>query len=733
MGEYGTLYIQAKDAFGNNQIVGGDAFKVIFTLNTDPAVQVRGTIDDHSDGTYTVRYTIPVAGEYDVAVTLASSDTVEESILTCVAAYSPFVYARYYDGVNHYVEPSFCTLDHPTLTVVHNDLSPAMSTYNDLPGETLAFAEVGLMNEFTIEARDVFGNLRMGDNTTHFYGYGNGESDYFLVEFTQPETNDYYRRSSAIDHVVIRSLPFGTTGFFRLSFGGRTTPDIPESVSESTLEAILERLHDYQLDVVVSKEIEHGAIMTITWKVEFLTMLNVWQSMPPSGPATGAQLTLVPPTGYVASDALYDRMVIERPAHRGIYPVSFTLWQTGTYTVRITNNGMDIQGSPATIFVKNAPVDPTSSIAYGKGLVGGIAGEQLTVTIQAKDTRQPAIQYITTMASVVPYVGEIQQVTLPSSGAFTLSFRGRTTSSLTIGTSTYATLTSALSALNTMGTFSVLTTSGGAITAGTLGASASFWVSFTGPSTPPLVGPLPAISGSAGVVVSKVRVGDAPYRKEVQVVKCYSASTVTATLTLGDRTMSFQTDATLASMQSRMSSELNVGSITLTNPDSAATNFCGSGYSVFVQFNDVRGPAAVMTTTSSAVTVSTLATDGALSGIFPLWGTFTIGAHGENTTTLPFDATPQAVKDALMALYSIGEVHVTKDTYGRPFRADGTSAVYTTAAANHIYSVWTINFDGACKDNVDGVASNKCPTSLVDEPLLYVNTENILHLSLIHI
>jgi hypothetical protein len=121
-GEYGTLYIQAKDAFGNNQIVGGDAFRVIFTLLTDSAVQYQGTVDDQGDGTYTVRYTIPTAGSYDVAVTLSSVEVVE-SILSCVAASAPYVYSRFYDGLDAWETPSFCDIAHPTLLVVHNGLS----------------------------------------------------------------------------------------------------------------------------------------------------------------------------------------------------------------------------------------------------------------------------------------------------------------------------------------------------------------------------------------------------------------------------------------------------------------------------------------------------------------------------------------------------------------------------------------------------------------------------------
>ena len=58
----------------------------------------------------------------------------------------------------------------------------------------------------------------------------------------------------------------------------------------------------------------------------------------------------------------------------------------------ITNNGAHIAGSPTSIFVSNAPVDPTASFAYGPGLMTGIAGQQAELFIQAKDTRQTEIQ-----------------------------------------------------------------------------------------------------------------------------------------------------------------------------------------------------------------------------------------------------------------------------------------------------------------------------------------------------
>ena len=139
-------------------------------------VRFYGTVDDHHDGTYTARYTIPTAGRYTVAVTLQTSTaTSGEALATCVTAYAPFVFSRYYNGLTPYLPPTFCSsTTHPTLLVVHSELDPPSSTYNEGTSLALTHATVGTPNTFTITARDQFGNVRRGDNTTHFYGYGDG-------------------------------------------------------------------------------------------------------------------------------------------------------------------------------------------------------------------------------------------------------------------------------------------------------------------------------------------------------------------------------------------------------------------------------------------------------------------------------------------------------------------------------------------------------------------------------
>jgi len=284
--------------------------------------------------------------------------------------------------------------------------------------------------------------------------------------------------------------------YFRLSLGGRVTPNIPAYVSATGLEAILQDMFNGQLDVVVTKSsvAVAGGARTYTWDVQFLTMLNVWQSMPDTGPATGRQLSLVAPASSAEPLTLYQGMSITRaPAARGVYPMSFTLWRTGAYLVHIQrytplcphhtlcdtwtrtrltpllcfvldSNGVDIAGSPLTIQVANAPLDASASYAVsGAGLLGGVAGVQEAIVVQAQDTHarevphttkqqllpRPSpiilprltlvpcvrclgqVQYVSTSAVVQPYVAETQYISISADPnqngwTFSLTFRGYT-------------------------------------------------------------------------------------------------------------------------------------------------------------------------------------------------------------------------------------------------------------------------------------------------------------------
>ena len=123
VGEYAYFYIQAKDAFGNNQVgytdkagkgclmwqidklrnnyrtidnlrfatslptllfilqvKGGDKFEARLVLKSDPSEQVVGNVDDHGDGTYTVRYTLRTASLYTISITLVDTQGVVEQL-----------------------------------------------------------------------------------------------------------------------------------------------------------------------------------------------------------------------------------------------------------------------------------------------------------------------------------------------------------------------------------------------------------------------------------------------------------------------------------------------------------------------------------------------------------------------------------------------------------------------------------------------------------------------------
>ena len=68
---------------------------------------------------------------------------------------------REYDGITVYTAPSVCSLDYPTLTVVHGDLHTPSCTGQEIDNEHgLWTAVVGETAKYEIVARDAFGNIR---------------------------------------------------------------------------------------------------------------------------------------------------------------------------------------------------------------------------------------------------------------------------------------------------------------------------------------------------------------------------------------------------------------------------------------------------------------------------------------------------------------------------------------------------------------------------------------------
>lgn len=75
------------------------------------------------------------------------------------------VFSREYDGISVYTPPLVCSLDYPTLTVVHGDLHNPSCTAEEVANSGdagLSAAVVGTPATFQVVARDAFGNIRSG-------------------------------------------------------------------------------------------------------------------------------------------------------------------------------------------------------------------------------------------------------------------------------------------------------------------------------------------------------------------------------------------------------------------------------------------------------------------------------------------------------------------------------------------------------------------------------------------
>jgi len=109
-------------------------------------------VEDNSDESYTLSYSIPTAGVYDVLISLN-----KESIKYCIGAFPPFLIDRAYDGTTVYSSPTFCKYSiQEKLHIVQNDLRTLSSTVVDDEHAGLSKDITGLTNGFNIQARDKF-------------------------------------------------------------------------------------------------------------------------------------------------------------------------------------------------------------------------------------------------------------------------------------------------------------------------------------------------------------------------------------------------------------------------------------------------------------------------------------------------------------------------------------------------------------------------------------------------
>eukprot|EP00804_Cyclotella_cryptica_P021433 CCRYP_005783-RA/>CCRYP_005783-RA protein AED:0.00 eAED:0.00 QI:831/1/1/1/1/1/3/2372/6166 len=697
-GDTGKIYVQAKDAFGNNRRTGGDEIVAKFKSLAHPEIQYRAHILDRGDGSYVISYSIPLAGHYLVSIQVNG-----EPVKYCIGPSGERWDSRHYDGKRVYSSPSFCSLNEKlTLSVIHRDIHGLSSTLANEPGSSgLSHAIVGVETSFVVESRDKFGNLRSGSSTTNIPESGDGMSDAFLVTLVSP-TGHTTITSSAIQ--TLSCSDSSVYGYFRLSYGGRVSSDIPHDISGPAMQVILSAMHwQHSHDPIeVDRDDEAGKYR---WKITFKDHLDLWSSDP---------LAVLP--GSDDFSAVSDVMVVTKDASSGVYPIRYKLWEKGTYELTVFSGATLVSGSSFSVEVTNGVPQASSSFAYGLGLQTGVAGFESLVEVQVRDRRQAEIQSIMASGTVIDFINDIQRLRILSStgGEFQLTFRGEKTGVIQVGLSTLEYLEESLEALYSIGDVSVTSDGSSIIQAGD-----TIDVEFLTEH-----GNLDLMHSNGPEIIMKLQVGEAPYRAERQSLYC-NADGGYVILGFNDMIVTIDFNDDMHTVESKISTIVG-SAVSIVQVDESDSTICNSlGKQVFIDFHEVLGNVASISINFDALLNGAMTIydgdeqHGAVNGISPMMGHFTLTHDGVTTVPIAVDASAADLKMALETLPSIGSISVTKDLIGIRQSINGENlAPGTTSLVN----IWSVTF---APDNQDGChpgSWEKCPSNIGDVTNLEVDT-----------
>lgn len=300
-GETGKIYLQTKDAFGNNQIGGGKTIIVLFISNTNIEIRYRGNVQDFQNGTYAITYSIPLAGQYTVDIEIEGG-----SPIFCVGLQNIPWYSRTYNGINPYSPPSTCQNQKPFLSVEHGPFHAPSSTVVNFENKSgLTSATVGIESGFAIEARDKFGNIRLSD--------GEDNVDVFIVSFDH-SSGTTYTTSTAMQAIRYNGCN-PDAGYFRLKIGESITDAMPYDVSAESLERIIA---DTKNPSIVTRVTKTGSTTEGEWVITFLSHFDAWSQ---------SSIDLIENESSCLTSYKF--------ASNGVYPVHYTLWKTGLYELRV--------------------------------------------------------------------------------------------------------------------------------------------------------------------------------------------------------------------------------------------------------------------------------------------------------------------------------------------------------------------------------------------------------------
>jgi len=699
-GETGTALIRAKDIYGNNQVKGGDTFDVKFTNTEKEGIQYRGYISDNEDGTYILTYSIPISGSYRLVVTLDG-----KPIKHCSGIIPPLIRDRFYDGYSVYTTPLQCQNSHTLLTVVHGSLHPSSCTtrpWNKMLGLERAIA--GTDTGFLIESRDKFGNIRSGSRTDNIDNSGDGSSDAFIVNLTDSSGNKQTVSSSFV--FIIRSDDSNIMGYFRLKVAHEISVELPFDVSPETLQISLNKMHSNTLSARVSRDTVDG---NFEWRVTFLSHFE--------------EITLDPLSvhpGRDGYDAVARTLSIDTIAYNGIYPISYKVWEVGTYSLTIENKGSLISDQTFTVIVDSGSIHASSTNAYGHGLEKARAGEESSFFIQMRDRRSFEVQVISLTTVSIPQINEVQEIHIMSvSGStFQLMFRGERTSPLKVGFTSLSDLKVALESLPSCGNVSISSISGQTL----IVTGDKIQVEFRTD-----LGVLPLLTSSGPELIQKLINGQVSYRFETQVLEC-DGDEGEVTVKYFDTVTNLYANDSSTDVSLKLSELL--GCEVKVFDRSNTGRLCSPNGNVFhIQIEEFRDmePLEIIDyefKNYGVITVYGNGEDhkGAINGFGPLMGSFRLSYDGYETIDIAGNASAKQVQFALEALPSIGAVRVSKDSVDLCLDSTGSNLAGNRTCGSNL---WIITF-GDVSRGCNPPEWKNCPAMIGDMNAIQINDSLII-------
>jgi hypothetical protein len=226
-------------------------------------------------------------------------------------------------------------------------------------------------------------------------------------------------------------------------------------------------------------------------------------------------------------------------------------------------------------------------------------------------------------------------------------------------------------------------------------------------------------------IITKLQTGEAPFRSERQSIHC-NANGGYVVLSFNGNTATIDFDDNMSAVEAKLSALVS-SAVSIVEVDDSISNVCDpAGKHFFIEFPVELGDVAVIEVNLDALQNGVMAIHGngegqhgAVDGISPIMGYFTLSHDGVPTVPIAVDASAEDVRTALENLPSIGSVSVAKDLIGIRRGVDGDNLVPGTTSQ---FGVWSVTFADDREDGCHPGSWDKCPMNIGDVSMLEVDS-----------